>query len=87
VLAFGLKNSPATFQCIMNEVLEELSSFALVYQDDNVIFSKTFKEHTSHVEQVFVRLQEVKITFKRSKYSFGVQQVKFLGDIVSSSGI
>jgi len=37
VLPFGLKNSPATYQRIMNEVLHGLSDFCLVYQDDNHI--------------------------------------------------
>jgi len=87
VLPFGLKNSPATFQRIMNEVLEGFSKFAMVYQDDIIIFSSTFKEHLSHIDRVLERLQRANITLKRSKCSFGVQQVKFLGHIVSASGI
>jgi len=71
----------------MNEVLEGLSRYALVYQDDIIIFSRTFKEHIFHLDQVLKRLEEANITLKRSKCSFAVKEVKFLGHIVLASGI
>jgi hypothetical protein len=45
-LAFGMMNSPMTFQCLMTKVLKDLNfKIALVYIDDVLIFSKNFDEH------------------------------------------
>jgi len=87
VLAFGLKNAPATYQRIMNEVLHGLSDFCLVYQDDIIIFSTNLTDHLKHLQIVLDRLKEANITLKKEKCCFGVQEVKFLGHIISPDGI
>lgn len=51
---FGLKNAPATFQRMMDEILRDyLYKFRLVYMDDVVIFSNslslTFRPHKDHI--------------------------------------
>jgi len=87
VLPFGLKNSPATYQRIMNEVLQGLQEFCLVYQDDIIIFSSSFKDHLKHVSLVLDRFKLANITLKKDKCIFGAQEVKYLGHIISSEGI
>ena len=45
-MSFGLTNAPATFQRMMNKLLEEyIDDFVNVYIDDIVIYSETFEEH------------------------------------------
>jgi hypothetical protein len=59
VLTFGLTNAPATFQSVMNDMLRPyVGKFFVVYLDDILIFSKTAKEHLSHLRQVLQTLRE-----------------------------
>jgi hypothetical protein len=53
VLPFGLTNAPATFQKLMNDVLQPfLDKFALVYLDDICIYSKSMDDHRQHLKMV-----------------------------------
>ncbi|CAL2266312.1 unnamed protein product [Prunus armeniaca] len=53
VMPFGLCNAPATFMRLMNEVLRPfIDDFVIVYLDDILIFSVTWKDHLHHIAQV-----------------------------------
>jgi hypothetical protein len=54
VMYFGLMNSPATFQTMMNSILRDLSDqgVVVVYIDDILVFTKTEEEHDEIVEEV-----------------------------------
>ena len=88
VMPFGLHNAPATFQRAMQEVLRGLNwKFVLVYLDDIVLFSRNFKEHLSHLEQVLQRFRAVGLKLQPKKCTFGQKEVKYLGHIVSERGV
>ena len=88
VSPFGLCNVPLTFQQLMESVLCGLNwKICLIYIDDIIIFSKSFEEHLTHMDLVFMRLQEAKIKLKASKCHFAYPQVTYLGHIVSCNGI
>ncbi|CAL8129503.1 unnamed protein product [Orchesella dallaii] len=87
VMPQGLKNSPATFQRLMNKVLKGMDAFVFVYQDDILIFSKNFDDHLLHIQQVLNRLKSANLTVSSSKCHFGREKVKFLGHIISTEGI
>ena len=45
-MPYGLCNAPATFQCLMQNCLGELNlTYALIYLDDVIVYSKTEEEH------------------------------------------
>jgi len=88
VLPMGLMNAPGTFQRIMNSVLKKyLGKICLVYIDDVIIFSKTEEEHKEHVRLVLDELRKHNVVLKKTKCKFGLREVKFLGWIVSETGV
>lgn len=88
VMPFGLCNSGATFERLMEKVLAGLSwKICLLYLDDIIIFSKTFDEHMDHIDQVFNRLGEANLKLSPKKCHLLRKEVTFLGHTVSENGI
>uniref|UniRef100_A0A0A9BMD6 Reverse transcriptase domain-containing protein n=1 Tax=Arundo donax TaxID=35708 RepID=A0A0A9BMD6_ARUDO len=88
VMPFGLTNAPATFQSLMNDISGPyLRKFILVSFDDILIFSKNLEEHKHHLEIVFSLLRKHQLKAKRSKCTFVVSQVDYLGHIILGVGV
>jgi len=64
-----------------------LDEFLSIYLDNILIFSKTLKEYRSHIRLVLKRLRGIGIQADIDKYEFYIQKTKFLGLIISTSGI
>ena len=87
VMPFGLKNAPSHFQRSMNLLLADLLDICvLVYMDDILIFSKSAEEHHQHIRQVFKLFNEKKWHVKQKKCALFLEEVEFLGHVISSEG-
>ena len=83
---FRLAQAPAYFQELMIRILKDFD-FAIAYLDDIIIFSKTVKEHLSHIRKVFEKLRSANLSMKWSKCHFFSKEVQYLGHILSTKGI
>ena len=59
----------------------------LVFFDDILIYSKSWEDHVQHVDKVLQLLMEKKLYAKPSKYLFEVNEVEYLGHIISHEGV
>jgi hypothetical protein len=88
VMPFGLCNAPATFQSLMNDILRAyLRRFVLVFCDDILIYSTSWADHLRHLRIVLAVLCQHRLFVKRSKCSFGVDTVAYLGHTISGAGV
>ncbi|KAJ3707978.1 hypothetical protein LUZ61_011683 [Rhynchospora tenuis] len=88
VMPFGLTNAPAAFMDLMNRVFHDLlDSCVVVFIDDILIYSKSMEEHEEHLRTVLERLRQHKLYAKLSKCEFWLEQVAFLGHIISGKGL
>jgi hypothetical protein len=88
VVPFGLTNGPATFMCLMNNVLSKfLDKFVLVFIDDILIYSKNREEHEEHLRLVLQVLREHQLYAKFSKCDFFQKQIHYLGHVMSKEGV
>ncbi|GFS56063.1 hypothetical protein TNCV_1650191 [Trichonephila clavipes] len=85
-MQFGLCNAASTFQCFFDEVLRGLN-FVYAFIDDILVASSSVAEHIHHLRLLFQRLDQYGLSINRSKCTFGVPTLNFLGFQVCNSEI
>ena len=86
-MPFGLTNAPATFNRMMDRIFRPYRSFTGVFFDDIIVFSKTLEEHKEHLKKVFEELRNNKLYVNGKKSEFFLQEIRYLGHIISKEGI
>nr|KYP44182.1 Retrovirus-related Pol polyprotein from transposon 297 family [Cajanus cajan] len=88
VMPFGVTNAPAVFMDYMNKIFRPfLDKFVVVFIDDILIYSRTREEHGEHLRTVLEILKAKQLYAKLSKCEFWLDEVKFLGHVISAEGI
>ena len=83
---FGLAQTPAYFQRLVNEVLSGLT-FAFGYLNDILVFSPDMETHMEHLRVLLERLQNADLKLKEVKCNFLKRHIQYLGHIVLGEGI
>ena len=79
-----LTNTPATLMSLMNHIMRPfLKKFVVVFLDNILIFSNSWKEHLEHLDTVLSTLREQSLFCNVIKCEFALEIVRFLGHIVS----
>ncbi|KAI7789601.1 putative retrotransposon-like protein 1-like [Triplophysa rosa] len=88
VMPFGLVNSPAIFQNLMNEIFRDLlGKFVIVYINDILIFSRSYKEQIQQVTDILKRLRRHHLYLKLEKCQFHRTTIHFLGYVISHNTV
>ena len=88
VMPFGVTNALAVFMDYMNMIFRPfLDKFVVVFIDDILIYSRTQEEHVEHLRLVLGVLREKQLYAKLSKCEFWMEDVQFLGHVISAHRI
>ena len=84
VIAFGLKNTGATYQRLVNKIFKHLIGKTMeFYVDDILVKSLDRADHIKHLQETFEVPRHHKMMLNPTKCAFGVGSSKYLGLMVS----
>ncbi|MBW0502354.1 hypothetical protein O181_042069 [Austropuccinia psidii MF-1] len=83
-MPFGIKNAPSHFQRMMNQIFHEKLSegWLMIYIDDIIVCSRTWKEHMYRLSRVLNKIQSVNLKISLKKCHFGFKELKELGHVL-----
>jgi Reverse transcriptase (RNA-dependent DNA polymerase)/RNase H-like domain found in reverse transcriptase len=82
-MPFGLRNTPATFQRVVDIVLSGLTwKSCLVYLDDIIIYSASMEDHLVHLDEVLTLLGKAGLSLKLTKCHSLLETVDYLGHVI-----
>ncbi|HET6992229.1 MAG TPA: reverse transcriptase family protein, partial [Bacteroidia bacterium] len=89
VMFFGMCNSPATFQSMMDSIFGDLieGCIVIIYMDDIFLFAKTLQQLEDNTKKVLQRLRENDLFLKPKKCEFSKTKIEWLGMIIEEGKI
>ncbi|EJD38860.1 DNA/RNA polymerase [Auricularia subglabra TFB-10046 SS5] len=84
VMFFGMSNSPATFQRMVDNIFGDLIRrvVLIIYMDDLLVFTRSLEDHRKAVRAVLELCRQTGLYLKLEKCEFGKQEVRFLGLVI-----
>ena len=86
-MPFGLQGAPATFQRMVDYLLDGFNEFAGAYLDDVIVYSSSWKDHLWHLQQALQRIQQAGLTLRRKKCQFAMSDCVYLGHRIGSGRV
>ena len=87
-MPIGLTKVGENFQKVVDVTFSNfINDFMVVYQDDLIVYSNWAEDHYRHLEKIFLKDLEYKVSLNVRKCAFGVTEGKILGHIVSKEGV
>ncbi|MCO5548837.1 hypothetical protein L7F22_002299 [Adiantum nelumboides] len=86
-MPFDLTNAPATFNRMMDRIFHPHQQFVGTFFDDMIVYSKNEEEHRHQLAIVFKELQSHRLLINAKKSEFFLEEIHFLGHIVSKDGV
>lgn len=84
VMPMGMKNSPMTFQALIDKTLAAITGeYVHGSIDDIIVFSETWQDHIEHLDEVLRRLEKANLRVSIQKCEWATKSVRFLGHIFS----
>lgn len=87
-MPFGLSNSPATFQRLMERAMGDLHMReCFTFIDDTIVHGDSFEQHLERLEHVFEKVRQGNLKLNPDKCTFFKLRIKFCGHVVSEAGV
>ena len=87
VMPFGLTNAPATFNKMLDNLFRAHKSYRGIFFDDVIVYSKSLEDHMIHLREVLQVLRAHKLYINLKKSEFLLEEIQYLGHIISKIGI
>jgi len=89
VMFFGMTNSPATFQAMMNEILRDMINEGKVaaFVDNVLVGTETEEGYDEIVKEVLKRLEENDLYVKPKKCVWKARKIPFLGVVMGEGNV
>ena len=78
VMPFRLNGAPATFQRLMNKVVQDMKKFTHAYLDDLIVFGDSWTEQLGHLKTILEKLWEFGLTAKLAKCQWAMAECTYL---------
>ena len=85
-LPFGISSAPAIFQRCTENLLQGINGVC-VYFDDILVTGSSSEDHLQNSDKVLTKIDEAGLRLKRSKCSFMMSKIEYLGHVIDEHGI
>lgn len=87
-MPFGLTNGPATYQRVMDKILQgEQRKFVLSFLDDTIVLKETLEKHIEHFKIVFSKIKACGIILNLKKCKMFYKEITILGQHMSNGKV